>query len=61
MSFQTRKTFVHLWNTNSYIYDEIRDLSDPPYSSATETFKTQKGSKDIIKKVHVTSVIKHQF
>ncbi len=27
LSFQTRKTLVHLWNTN--IFDEIRELSDP--------------------------------
>ncbi len=29
MSFQTRKTFVHLQNTNEDIFDEIRELSDP--------------------------------
>uniref|UniRef100_A0A9J8AER0 Lin-7 homolog B (C. elegans) n=2 Tax=Cyprinus carpio TaxID=7962 RepID=A0A9J8AER0_CYPCA len=27
--FQTRKTFVHLWNTNLDIFDEIRELSEP--------------------------------
>ncbi len=27
MSFQTHKTFVNLRNTNSYIFDEIRELS----------------------------------
>ncbi len=29
MSFQIRKTFVHLWNTNEDIFDEIQELSDP--------------------------------
>ncbi len=29
MSFQTRKIFVHLWNTNEDIFDEIWELSDP--------------------------------
>ncbi len=29
MSFQTRKTFVHLQNTNEDIFDEIKELSDP--------------------------------
>ncbi len=31
MSFQTRKTFVHLQNTNLNIFDEIRELSDNSY------------------------------
>ncbi len=31
MSFQTRKTFVHLRNTkNEDIFDEIQKLSDTP-------------------------------
>ncbi len=30
MSFQTRKTFVHLRNRNEDIFDEIRELSDLP-------------------------------
>ncbi len=30
MLFQTRKTFVHLQNTNEDIFDEIQELSDPP-------------------------------
>ncbi len=30
MSFQTHKTFINLRNTNKYIFDEIRELSDPP-------------------------------
>ncbi len=28
--FQTRKTFVHLQNTNEDIFDEIQEISDPP-------------------------------
>ncbi len=36
-------------------FDEIRELSDPPIDSNTTTiFKAQKGSKDIVKIVHVT-------
>ncbi len=58
MSFQTRNTFVHLWNTNEDMFDEIRELSDPPIDSkATDTFEAQKDSKEIIKIVHVTSVV----
>ncbi len=58
MSFQTRKTFVHLRNTNKNIFDEIRELSDPPIDSkGTITIKVQKRSKDIDKIVHVTSVV----
>ncbi len=30
MSFQTRKTFIHLQKTNEDILDEIQELSDPP-------------------------------
>ncbi len=30
MSFQTRKAFVHLRNTNYDIFDELWELSDPP-------------------------------
>ncbi len=29
MSFQIRKTFDQLQNTNQDIFDEIRELSDP--------------------------------
>ncbi len=57
MSFQTCKTFVCLGNTNEDIFGEIWELSGPPIdSNATETFKTQKDSKDIVKIVHVISV-----
>jgi len=30
MSFQTRKTFIHLWNTNKDLIDEIGQISVPP-------------------------------
>ncbi len=53
MSFQTHKTFVHLQNTNEDIFDEIRELSDPPIdSNATTVFKAQKRWKDIVQIVH---------
>ncbi len=29
MTFQTRKTFIHLQNTNEDVFDEIRELSNP--------------------------------
>ncbi len=32
MSFQTRKSFVHLQIINSYIFDEIQE-SEPPIDS----------------------------
>ncbi len=35
----------------------MKSESFPIDSNATDTFKAQKGSKDIIKIVHVTSVV----
>ncbi len=62
MSFQTHKTFVHLCNTNYDIFYEIQELSDPPSEgNATPTFKVQKSRKDIIKIVHVTTVVQPSF
>ncbi len=56
LSFQTCKTFVHLRNTNLDIFDEFWELSDPPIDSKDPyTIKVQKGSKDIVKIIHVTS------
>ncbi len=50
MLLQTCETFVHLRNTNEDSLDEIRELSDPPIDSkGHETFKVQKGTKNIIK------------
>ncbi len=56
-SFQTRKTFVHLRSTNKDIFYEIWELSPCIHNNTTETFKAQKGNKDIVKIVHVTSVV----
>ncbi len=40
------------------IFDEIRELSDPPINSKDPyTIKAQKRSKEIVKIVHVTSVV----
>ncbi len=40
------------------MFNEILELSDPALdSNATDTFKAQKGSKNIVKVVHVTSVV----
>ncbi len=40
------------------MFDEIRELSDPPVDSkSTTTIKVRKCSKDIGKIIHVTSVV----
>ncbi len=58
MSFQTCKTFVHLQNTNDGIFDAFRELSDPPIDSKDPyTIKAQKRGKEIVKIIHVTSVV----
>ncbi len=41
MSFQTRKTFVHLQNTNEDIVYESRELSDPHIDSNDQGSETQ--------------------
>ncbi len=62
MLFQTRKTFVHLRNTNEDVFDEIRELSDPPETATQlKCSQVQKRSKYISKTVHVTSVAQLQF
>jgi len=48
MSFQTRKNFVHLWNTNYDIFDEIRWLRGGPLT-AIYLIKAPEGRKDNIK------------
>jgi len=40
MSIQTRKTFIHLWNTNEDLFDEICEISIDSYT--TDTLKLQK-------------------
>ncbi len=53
---QTRKTSVHLKNTNEDIFDEIPDLSDPSVDSkGPTTINVQKRGKDIINIIHVAS------
>ncbi len=47
--FQTCKTFVKLRKTNEDVFDEFRELSDPPIDS-----KDPNTIKDIVKVVHVT-------
>ncbi len=43
MSFQTRKTFVYLQNTNEDVFDEIREISDSLIdSNTTEMFPETK-------------------
>ncbi len=62
MSFQTRKTFVYLWNTKYYIFDEIRELSDTAETATQlQCSQSQKCSMDIGKTVHVTLVAQLQF
>ncbi len=58
MSLQTCKTSVHLRNTNKDIFDAFRELSDPPIDSKVPNMiKAQKQSKEIVKIIHVTSVV----
>ncbi len=54
MSFYTRKTAVHLQNTNEDIFDAYRELSDPD-SNEINTINVQKRSNEIGKIIHVTS------
>ncbi len=56
MSFQTHKTFVFRTQINLFWWNP-RALWPCKDNSATETFKAKKGSKDIVKIVHVTSVV----
>ncbi len=58
MSFKTCKTFVHLQNTNEDIFDAFRELSDPPIDRKDPyMIKVQKRSKEVVKIIHVTSVV----
>jgi len=48
----------NLRKTNQDIFDEIRELSGPTRDcNVIITFKAQKGSKDIVKIIHVTTVV----
>jgi len=56
VSFYTRKTAVHLQNTNEDIFDAYSELSDPPIdSNVIYTINVQKRSNEIGKIIHVTS------
>ncbi len=57
MSFQTRKTFVNLRNTNEDIF-EFRASID---SKNILTINSQKRSKDIVKIIHVTAIVQLKF
>ncbi len=52
MSLQTRKSFVHLRNKFFLFF-----MKSENFSNGTTMFKAQKSSKDIVKMVHVTSVV----
>ncbi len=56
MSFQTRQAFV-IFRTQTKIFLMKSEIFLILHSSTTEKFKAQEGSKDIVKTVHVTSVV----
>ncbi len=61
MSFQTRKSFVRLWNTISDILDENRESCDCPIDcQVNNTVKVQKSMKDIVKIVHLPSMVQSE-
>ncbi len=55
MSFQTHKTFVHLWKKIKIFL--MKSESFRIDSKATDTFKAQKCSKIIDTIVHMTSMV----
>ncbi len=57
MFFPTPKTFVHLQNTLRYFWWNPSAFHPCIDSNTTDTFKAQKGSKDIDIIVHVTSLV----
>jgi len=46
-------SFVHLWNTNEDIFDEIWEISVPPHIYATDTLMLLKVHKEIVKLIHM--------
>ncbi len=56
MSFQTRQAFV-IFRTQTKIFLMKSEIFLILHNSTTEKFNAQKGSKDIVKTVHVTSMI----
>ncbi len=62
MSFQTRKTFVHLRNINEDILAEFGELSNPPTDRIViTTINVQKRSKEISKIILVSSGVQPSF
>ncbi len=57
MSFQTRKSFIHLRNTILDILDDILVFGCLIDCQVNDTFKAQKSMKDIVKIVHLPSVV----
>jgi len=58
MSFQTRKAFIHLQNTNEDILNEIRGISVLPLIVHTTTsLSLQKVHKEIVKLIQVNRVV----
>ncbi len=57
MSFQTLKTSPFIFRTQ-IIFDAFRELSDPAIDiKGSYMIKAQKHSKDIVKIIHVTSLV----
>ncbi len=62
MSFQTRKSFIRLRNTNVDILDENRETCDCPIGcQVILTVKAQKSMKSIARMVHLPSVVQSEF
>ncbi len=62
MSFQTRKSFVRPRNTISDILDENREVCDCPINcQVNNTVKAQKNMKNIVKIVHLPSVVQSEL
>jgi len=60
MPFHTRKTFVNLRNTNWDIFVEIRWLREAYIgSNDISSLKIHKGTKNIFKSVHVSTVVQY--
>ncbi len=58
MSLQTCKRFIRLRNTIKYILDENREVCDCPIDcQENNTVKDQKSMKDILKILHLPSMV----
>ncbi len=57
MSFQTRKSFIHLRNTILDILDDILVFGCLIDCQVNDNFKAQKSMKDIVKIIHLPSVV----